>query len=718
MGITLNTILQFTGSDRVLLNAQGTGLVSVNRLQRFKSFFNIGNARQKNAETLMAIHHAVLNDPRFASKDLQDQAVRLLSEVRVDRALDAKSIKAIVQKLNDLAANTIDACEKRADLHLAARGLAGDLQDYAAEVRAVIGYHVRDAAGAALAAGANARPPDVARLVNEAMAACENAIASVRGNGGEPADPYLRRVIGQNLQAFIVRGDNTLRPMAEVTARVRQTRDFFRCVQTYADQRFMSGVFPTGAEADAASAARVKFVLAALDFLGGAQRPVPPEAFDLIQNFVARVPLYDLSRLNGSASADEIFEILHNYAASMHERQIIKADGNPLFISDPTAAKALEIYLARLVVMKLPESVRQGIFEALESPAGARALARIDHDAVDKHSALSDYLTVRTFIQSLEPTVGREGWYADKFEKPVRGRHGMVRSSLDLTGFSTAARTVYAPESSFTGRAADRLRTSVLDPLAAVMSLNVNPDPAGAVRRRISGGVRTVLDGVFADTMRSLATNARSVAPAANVTLPGGDTLPADPAAARDRLARLATGRDDAVYANLSAADRARTDVLLVLLSSDVGEAAEKGISAALAVDKGHETFRADGGDVARRFTVTGSAAEGFHIRCEVHRTPQSVTLAPDDSAAHETIAAGDGSFIDTQLDLFFTPDDLTRLAGRDWGAYDPAAFNSAFVGDTLSLAALDGTVQQDFRLGGDMAAAFQVNLNPAVAGT
>ena len=713
MGITLNTILQFTGSDRVLLNAQGTGLESVNRLQRFKSFFNIGDARQKNAETLTAIHHAVLNDPRFASKELQDQAVRLLSEVRVDRALDATRIRKIVQDLDGLVA----AYDKRVELCLAATPLRGYLEDYASEVREIVQFHVRDAAGAALAAGANAGPLDVAKLVREAVDACENAILSVAVRGHRP-DPFLMRMVGQNLRAFIVRGDNTLRPMDEVTARVQQSRDFFRCAQTYADQRFMGGVFPTGAESEAAKGKKAHFELAALDFLGGVQRPVPPEAFDLIQDFVARVPLYDLSRLNGNSSADEIFEILHNYAASMHERQILKADGNPLFISDPTAAKALGIYLARLVVMKLPESVRQGIFEALESPAGARALARIDHDAVDKHSALSDYLTVRTFIQSLEPTVGREGWYADKFEKPVRGRHGMVRSSLDLTGFSTAARTVYAPESSFTGRAADRLRTAVLDPLAAVMSLNVNPDPAGAVRRRISGGVRTVLDGVFADTMRSLATNARSVAPASNVTLPGGDTLPADPAAARDRLARLATGRDDAVYANLSAADRARTDVLLVLLSSDVGEAAEKGISAALAVDKGHETFRADGGDVARRFTVTGSAAEGFHIRCEVHRTPQSVTLAPDDSAAHETIAAGDGSFIDTQLDLFFTPDDLTRLAGRDWGAYDPAAFNSAFVGDTLSLAALDGAVQQDFRLGGDMAAAFQVNLNPAVVGT
>ena len=713
MGITLNTILHFAGKDRVLLNAQGTGLESVNRLQRFKSFFNIGNARQKNAETLMAIHHAVLNDPRFATKDLQDQAVRLLSEVRVDRALDATRIRKIAEDLDGLAAKNNTAYNKRAELCLAATPLRGCLQDYASEVLEVVQYHVRDAASAA---GANAGPLDVARLVGEAVAACENAVLSVGVNGQRP-DPYLMRMVGRNLRAFIVRGDNTLRPMAEITARVRQSSDFFRCVQAYARQRFEGRVFSTGAEADAASAARAKFELAALDFLGEAQRPMPPEAFDLIQNFVARVPLYDLPRLDGRSSADEIFDVLHTFATFMHERQVLKADGSPLIVSDPTASTALETYLARLVVMKLPEDVRRGLFEALDSPAGARALARIDHDAATTSAALGDYVTVRTFIECLEPTVGREGWYVNKFDKPAQGR-GVRRPSLDLTGFSTAARTVYDPQASFTGRATSRLRTAILDPLAAAMEFGRRPDPAGAFRKRIAGGVRTVLDGVFADTMRSLATGDRAVALAANVTLPGGDALEADPAAARDRLARLATGRDDAVYANLSAADRARADVLLVLLSSDVGEVVEKGISAALAVDRDHEMFRVNGGDVAHRFVVTGSAAEGFHIRCEVHRTPQSVTLVPSGSAVHETIAAGDGSFIDAQLDLFFTPDDLTRLADRDWSAYDPAAFNSAFVGDTLSLAALDGTVQQDFRLGGDMAAVFQMNLNPAVAGT
>ncbi len=710
MGISLNTILQFTGSDRVLLNAQGTGLKSVNRMQRFKSFFNLGSARRKNAETLTAIHHAVLNDPRFAAKDLQAEAVRRLGEVRVDRALDAASIRKIAQDLDSLVADY----DRRAELCLAATPLRGYMQDYASEVLEVVKYHVRDAVGAA---GANAAPLDVARLVSEAVDACENAVLSVGVNGQRP-DPFLMRMVGKNLRAFIVRGDNKLRSMAEVTARVRQSSDFFRRVQAYARQRFESGVFPTADEQTAARDKRARFELAALDFLGEAQRPMPPEAFDLIRDFVARVPLHDLSRLDGGSSANEIFEILHNYATSMHERQILKADGTPLFISDPTASMALGTYLARLVVMNLPESVRRGIFEALDSPAGARALARIDHDAVDSHAALSDYMTVRTFIKCLEPTVGREGWYADKFEQPVRGRANMRRPALDLTGFSTAARTVYEPKSSFTGRAAERLRTALLSPLWAAMNLGSNPDPAGAVRRRISGGVRTILDGVFAGAMRSLATNARPVAPAANVTLPGGDALPADPVAARDRLARLATGRDDAVYANLAPADRARADVLLALLSSSIGEIAEKGISSALSADGGHEQFRADGGDIEPRFAITGSAADGFHIRCAFHRAPQSVTLAPDGSAAHETIAAGDGSFIDTQLDLFLTPSDMNRLAGCDWSAYDPAAFNAAFMGETVSVSALDGKVQEGFRLGGDMAAAFQVNLNPAAAGT
>ena len=82
-----------------MLNEQGTGITSA-RMQGFKSFFNIGNARQKNAETIVALHHAIMNDPRFGAQDVQAEAVRLLAEVHAERAISAPQIKDIVRGMN------------------------------------------------------------------------------------------------------------------------------------------------------------------------------------------------------------------------------------------------------------------------------------------------------------------------------------------------------------------------------------------------------------------------------------------------------------------------------------------------------------------------------------------------------------------------------------------------------------------------------------------
>ena len=172
MAITLNTILQFAGNDRILLNAQGTGLQSVNRMQRFKSFFDLGNARQKNAETLTAIHHAVLNDPRFAARDLQLEAVRLLEEVRVDRALSAAQIKSIAQALDRLGSGTDAIMDERVKKCMAHVDMPPELAKYAKDVCTIAQTHV---VAAAHAPGANAGSLDVERLVRETVAACQDA---------------------------------------------------------------------------------------------------------------------------------------------------------------------------------------------------------------------------------------------------------------------------------------------------------------------------------------------------------------------------------------------------------------------------------------------------------------------------------------------------------------------------------------------------------------
>ena len=112
MALNIDSIRNYAGTGSITLNQQGTG-VEKSSLQRFRSFFDIGDARMKNAATLTAIHHAILNDPRFAAQDIQSEAARLLSQVRTDRAIDAAQIKGIIQTLDSLVLNTEAAVKER-----------------------------------------------------------------------------------------------------------------------------------------------------------------------------------------------------------------------------------------------------------------------------------------------------------------------------------------------------------------------------------------------------------------------------------------------------------------------------------------------------------------------------------------------------------------------------------------------------------------------------
>ena len=99
MPISLNAIRDFTGDGRFVLGQQGQ-VEEIGKFQRFKVFFNIGDARKQNGDTLLAIHHAILNDPRYFSPDVQKRAAELLSQVRSDRALGKAQIKSIITELD------------------------------------------------------------------------------------------------------------------------------------------------------------------------------------------------------------------------------------------------------------------------------------------------------------------------------------------------------------------------------------------------------------------------------------------------------------------------------------------------------------------------------------------------------------------------------------------------------------------------------------------
>ena len=118
--ITLDTITSYSGANGILLNAQQTGLESAGFIHRLKSFFNIGDAREKNRETLNALKAAVLTDPRFNTEDLQAQVERLFKNEHTFLAVDMSRIRGIMDKMARLADVSGVMLDRRVDLHLAA----------------------------------------------------------------------------------------------------------------------------------------------------------------------------------------------------------------------------------------------------------------------------------------------------------------------------------------------------------------------------------------------------------------------------------------------------------------------------------------------------------------------------------------------------------------------------------------------------------------------
>ena len=102
MALSINSIRNFSGNDRILLDQQG-GLQSVNKWQRFKSFFNFGDARRQNGLTLDAIHRAIANDPQYFAPEVQAKARQLLCQIRTDRAIGVAEIKSVIATLDKMS---------------------------------------------------------------------------------------------------------------------------------------------------------------------------------------------------------------------------------------------------------------------------------------------------------------------------------------------------------------------------------------------------------------------------------------------------------------------------------------------------------------------------------------------------------------------------------------------------------------------------------------
>ena len=674
MALNIDSIRNFAGTGSIMLDQQGTG-VEKSALQRFTSFFNIGDARMKNAETLTAIHHAILNDPRFAAQDIQSEAARLLSQVRTDRAIDAAKIKGIIQTLDNLLLNTEAAVKERVTLRLAAK-----MPDWAAgherEVAGVVLAHVLK--GQAAAGGYAAI--DVAGRVNEALDNIRAAIA----HAGD--DPDLKDLVFSTLGRTMIAIDGTLASRQKVQQRINTFRDDLDAINTRAQR-----------SADPAVTRQL-----GIDFIKTLGKPVHPGVIGVIDDFATSLPYKQLGALGPNSSASDIIRAVHRFSELVRTTMLDYPQGSEPLVGGEEVVPA-QTYIIQRAISELPPAARQNLLAAFESKEGLGACAYIASQA-SNGSATGDFNTVTFVCRHLQAEAG----------KPLGYPGGYDRKAF-ISTYSPIARCAFNPAHAIGGTAAEPLRAAILGP----HQFNRAQFPAEALHAKIDAAAKSMLTGTFAVEMKKLATGQKptfdiDIVRGMDIRLPDGTKVARDAAQARDQFARLVTGNTAATYATLGAADKTKANAFLALLSQETEKAAQIGIPMGLCptgtTTQYNSTNFFEGPQPVRSFEITGSPTDGFTIHYQ-GSYPTPFLLYQGANGQMQQTPMGQKIVCNYEYETHISQAAFNQVAQTDWSQFDSSACDAILaerehpnrLADSLN------AIPPNFRLEMDLTAGFSI---------
>ncbi len=669
MALSIDTIRNFADSKSIMLDQRRMDFTS-SSLQKLRCYFNIGDARQRNAETLVAIHHAILNDPRFAAHDIHAEAARLLGELSTDRVVTAGQIKGILQKLDDFAQNT----KQRVYAHLAAtmpEWAAGHEQEIAAAVLTAVNNNRHDAI-------------DLAGLVSDAL----ESVHTVLIHAGD--DPALREVLMRTLNHTLFEFDHTLASREKLQERV----DAFREDLAHLD----------ACAARSADPATVKRL--GIEFLANLGKPVHPDLMDALDEFACSLPLRPLGELGPGSSASDIICAVHRMAEAFRTKRISYPEGvAPLQGGDEIMP--LHVFLIQRAIAELPASAQVDLLAAFESEEGYAACSYIACEA-GEGAAERDYYIVN---------------YASKFLQKLAGKPercpGTYAELPDFSKFSPLARCAFDVNHVIVGNAAEPLKANILDPYGFGREMC----PGAALHNKIDVAAKRMISGTFATEMKKLVTGSditvfdKDITRGLDVTLPDGRRLSNDQTLARDELAQIVTGDPNATYANLSPADRAKANIFISLLSQETEKAVETGIPLALSPTGNTAIFGGVvnmlGGEPVRSFTISGSPAEGFSIHYKGDFPYMMITYLDTDGKQQDTKP---GMHIDAkyELEINISADSMEKVSATDWASFDGTESDEIMmaVNSPNRLERSYNAIPEEFRLDVDVSAGFTIQVD------
>lgn len=672
MALTVDTIRNFTGTAGMLVDKQG-GLQAADKLQSFKSVLNIGDARQRNAETLTAIHHAILNDPRFAARDVRAEATRLLAGIRTDRAIGAAQIRSIMQALDNLTLDTEDSVKER----VAAR-FAATMPPWAAghekEVLHAVTFHVLKGHTTTVSYAAI----DVAGRMQEVL----DRIGAAVAHAGK--DPALREVLFATLGRTIFNGmDYSLATEPKVIQRV----DAFRADIAHIDALAQRS-------ADPAAAKKL-----GISFLKGLGKPIHPAVLDTIDDFACSLPIRRLGALGPKSTESEIIRAFHRIAETIRTSEIQYPEGvEPIAGGDELLA--VQQFVVQRAISELPAATQKRLLATIESPKGVNACAYISTQG-GRGSAIGDYNFVSYAVKYLQHLAG----------KPI-GYPGGDDSKVSIYYFSPLARCAFTTDYAIIGPDTEPLKAALLGRHQFERAKN----PGMMMHEKTDAAAKSMLSGSFATEMKKMATGAPTffdgdIVRGMKVFLPDGTRVSNDPAEARNQFAQLVTGNPKAKYASLSPADQKRANAFMALIMQESESAVERGIPVALSKDGDSMAYTAviDGENPpTRSFEISGSHSEGFTIHYQGNFPTARLmyeNLKGDIVMMPENLKI----LCKYEMEIDLTPTSLDKVAATDWSRFD-ATDSLAILhdhGHPDKLADHYNAIPHEFRLDMDVSAGF-----------
>lgn len=531
MPLQIDSMRHLAGTGNVVLDKQ-TGTLTAEKGLRLRSFFNIGDARQRNAETLVAIHHAILNSPRYASDEVRNAAAALLGNIDTKRGITASQVKDLFSKLD--AINSKEEAERRCTARLLSHRMPQWLRGHEIEIDKAIRSYVL-----AHASHGNYSGIDIRTHVDEALYLISAEVARAG------ADADMEDLIFSTLGSAMVKGDGTPITQQEFQRRAAGLRDDL----THINARAQASSDPA-----AVKALGKEFILA----LGG---PCDPAAFDAMDAYVSGLDLQGISSLKASSSTAEILAALQELGEKIDCSKIPYPAGVTGFNGGNETYLAMK-YMVQRAVAELPPAARNNLMAALDSTKGHSAFVfSMRHPAAGQ--AVGNFFAFAGSYLRNTPV--------DAYMATMSG------ASPDEADLTPLVRCMYDPKDAFSGTGVSMFMNMFIKGTGLNTGTALHAKFDESVRRHVCVLVADEMKK-FADFEPTLAANlaqhptseemAKAIIPEVTVQfdkdigrdveirMPDGNRLPSDPVGARNGLARLVTGNPNAEFATLSHTDR------------------------------------------------------------------------------------------------------------------------------------------------------------------